>query len=167
MALLGGERVELLLHRGKLVLQRLEVVLGPRGRTLRLARCRSARYRDAGRLRAQLKGKSAEVDMAIEAYNGLVIDAVREVADQIAALQSIRAQSREQQDAQAKAQALYDIAIQRFSVGLSNRSSVLGAQSAVLAQQRQAIELRARALDAQALLMRATAGSLAAVTQAL
>ncbi len=117
---------------------------------------------DGGRLRAQLKGKSAEVDMAIETYNGLLIDAVREVADQIAAVQSIRIQSREQQDAQAKAQALHDIANQRFNAGLSNRSSVLGAQSAVLAQQRQAIELQARALDAQALLMRATAGSLAA-----
>lgn len=122
---------------------------------------------DAGRLRAQLKGKSAEVDMAIETYNGLVIDAVREVADQIAVVQSIRAQSREQQDAQAKAQALYDIAAQRFNAGLSNRTSVLGAQSAVLAQQRQAIELHARALDAQALLMRATAGGLSASAAAL
>lgn len=122
---------------------------------------------DAGRLRAQLKGKSADVDMAIEAYNGLLIDAVREVADQIAVVQSIRAQSREQQDAQAKAQALYDIATQRFAAGLSNRTSVLGAQSAVLAQQRQAIDLQARALDAQVLLMRATAGSLSAGTAAL
>ena len=116
---------------------------------------------DAGRLRAQLKGKSAEVDIAIETYNALLIDAVREVADQIATLQSIRAQGVEQQAAQAHAQTLYAIASQRFDAGLNNRTSVLGAQSAVLAQQRQAIELRARALDAQALLMRATAGTAA------
>ena len=113
---------------------------------------------DAGRLRAQLKGKSAEVDIAIETYNALLIDAVREVADQIATLQSIRAQGVEQQAAQAHAQTLYAIASQRFDAGLNNRTSVLGAQTAVLVQQRQAIELRARALDAQALLMRATAG---------
>lgn len=116
---------------------------------------------DAGRLRAQLQGKSAEVDMAIETYNGLLIDAVREVADQIAALQSIRIQRMEQQAAQASAQTVYDIANQRFNAGLSSRVSALSAQSQVLAQQRQAIELHARALDAQALLMRATAGSLA------
>jgi outer membrane protein TolC len=116
---------------------------------------------DAGRLRGQLKGKTAEVDIAIETYNALLIDAVREVADQIATLQSIRAQGVEQQAAQASAQTLYEIASQRFDAGLNNRTSVLGAQSAVLAQQRQAIELRARALDAQALLMRATAGTAA------
>ena len=112
-------------------------------------------------LRGQLKGKTAEVDIAMETYNALLIDAVREVADQIATLQSIRAQGVEQQAAQASAQTLYEIASQRFDAGLNNRTSVLGAQSAVLAQQRQAIELRARALDAQALLMRATAGTAA------
>lgn len=116
---------------------------------------------DAGRLRAQLKGKSAEVDMAIETYNALLIDAVREVADQMAAVQSIRAQGKEQLAAQNNAQKLLNIATQRFDAGLNNRANVLNAQSGVLAQQRQAIELRARALDAQALLMRATAGTAA------
>jgi hypothetical protein len=122
---------------------------------------------DGGRLRAQLKGKSADVDLAIEAYNGLLIDAVREVADQVAVLRSVHAQSTEQQVAQANAQTQYDIATKRFDAGLINRSGVLNAQSAILVQQRQAIELSARALDAQALLMRATAGSLAANTPTL
>jgi len=122
---------------------------------------------DGGRLRAQLKGKSADVDMAIEAYNGLLIDAVREVADQVAVLRSVHAQSTEQQAAQANAQTQYDIATKRFDAGLINRSGVLNAQAAILVQQRQAIELSARALDAQALLMRATAGSLAANTPTL
>ena len=114
---------------------------------------------DGGRLRSQLKGKSADVDMAIEAYNGLVVDAVREVADQVASLQSIARQSQEQQAAQANAKTLYDIAAQRFSAGLGNQALVLNAQTAVLAQERQAIELQARALDAQVQLLRATGGS--------
>lgn len=105
--------------------------------------------------------------MAIETYNGLLIDAVREVADQVAVLRSVHAQSTEQQAAQANAQTQYDIAVKRFDAGLVNRSSVLAAQSAVLVQQRQAIELSARALDAQALLMRATGGSLAVDPSAL
>ena len=117
---------------------------------------------DGGRLRAQLKGRAADVDVAIETYNALVIEAVREVADQITSLQSIARQSQEQQAGLAAAQTLQDIAAQRFAAGLSSRASVLNAQSAVLAQERQAIELVARTLDAQALLMRATGGSVAA-----
>jgi NodT family efflux transporter outer membrane factor (OMF) lipoprotein len=117
---------------------------------------------DGGRLRAQLKGRAADVDAAIESYNALVIEAVREVADQITSLQSIARQSQEQQSAFASAQTLQDIAAQRFAAGLSSRASVLNAQSAVLAQERQAIDLAARTLDAQALLMRATGGSVAA-----
>ena len=115
---------------------------------------------DGGRLRAQLKSKSTEVDMAIEAYNALLLDAVRDVADQIASLQSIQAQSLEQQTGQASAQLLYDIAAQRLHAGLGNRASVLQAQSGVLTQRRQAIELMARALDTHTLLMRATGGAL-------
>ena len=117
---------------------------------------------DGGRLRAQLKGRAADVDVAIETYNALVIDAVREVADQITSLQSIVRQSQEQQSAFASAQTLQDIAAQRFAAGLSNRASVLNAHSAVLAQERQAIDLAARTLDAQALLLRATGGSVPA-----
>ena len=117
---------------------------------------------DGGRLRAQLKGRAADVDVAIETYNALVIDAVREVADQITSLQSIVRQSQEQQSAFASAQTLQDIAAQRFAAGLSNRASVLNAHSAVLAQERQAIDLAARTLDAQALLLRTTGGSVPA-----
>ena len=117
---------------------------------------------DGGRLRAQLKGRAADVDVAVETYNALVLEAVREVADQVASLQSIARQSQEQQAALASAQTLQDIAAQRFAAGLSSRASVLNAQSAVLVQERQAIELRARALDAQAQLLRATGGSVVA-----
>lgn len=116
---------------------------------------------DGGRLRSQLKGRAADVDVAVETYNALVIEAVREVADQITTLQSIARQSQEQQAGLAAAQTLQDIAAQRFAAGLSSRASVLNAQSAVLAQERQAIELAARSLDAQALLLRATGGSVA------
>ncbi len=117
---------------------------------------------DGGRLRAQLKGRAADVDVAIDSYNALVLEAVREVADQITTLQSMARQSQEQQVALTAAQTLQDIAAQRFAAGMSSRANVLNAQSAVLAQERQAIELRARSLDAQAQLLRATGGSVAA-----
>ena len=47
---------------------------------------------DAGRLRANLRGKTAELDAAVESYNALVIDAVRDVADQLTSAQAIQKQ---------------------------------------------------------------------------
>jgi outer membrane protein TolC len=113
---------------------------------------------DTGRLRANLHGKSAERDGAIESYNALVLEAVRDVNEQLSSLQGIAKQQREQQLAQANAQALLQIAQQRYAAGLVTRSAVINAQSALVPHQRQAIELQARGLDVQAQLMRALGG---------
>ena len=113
---------------------------------------------DTGRLRANLLGKSAELDAAVESYNALVLEAVRDVNEQLTSLRYIAAQEREQKLAQANAQALLEIAQQRYASGLSTRAGVLNAQSALVPHQRQAIELHARALDIQAQLMRALGG---------
>ena len=43
---------------------------------------------EGGRLRANLRGKSADLDAAIESYNGTVLDAVRDVADQVSPARS-------------------------------------------------------------------------------
>ena len=51
---------------------------------------------DAGRLRAGLRGKTADLDAAVESYNAAVLDAVHDVADQISSAQSIERQQREQ-----------------------------------------------------------------------
>ncbi len=113
---------------------------------------------DAGRLRSNLQGKTADLDAAIESYNAAVIDAVREVADQLASTQAIQRQQTEQRAAQALAASAYDIALQRYEAGVSNYLSVLATETAVLAQQRQGIDLTARALDTQVALMRALGG---------
>jgi NodT family efflux transporter outer membrane factor (OMF) lipoprotein len=113
---------------------------------------------ETGRLRANLHGKSAELDGAIESYNALVLEAVRDVSEQLSSLQGIAKQQREQQLAQANAQALLHIAQQRFAAGLVTRSAVINAQSALVPHQRQAIELQGRALDVQAQLLRALGG---------
>ena len=46
---------------------------------------------DAGRLRANLRGKAADVDAAVESYNATLLDALHETADQIAAAQGLAA----------------------------------------------------------------------------
>lgn len=113
---------------------------------------------DAGRLRANLRGKAADLDAAVETYNATVIDAVRDTADQLASLQSIGRQQAEQRQAQAAAESAYDIARQRYQAGLGNYLQVLAAESSVLAQRRQAVDLAARALDTQVALIRAVGG---------
>ena len=113
---------------------------------------------DAGRLRANLRGKTADLDAAVESYNAAVIDAVRDVADQVASTQAIARQQTEQRAAQRAAESAYDIAVQRYKAGLSTYLNVLAAETSVLNQRRGAVDLAARALDTQVALMRALGG---------
>lgn len=113
---------------------------------------------DAGSLRANLTARAADVDAAIAAYNGAVVEAVRDTADQIASLQSLGRQGSEQVQAQAAAQASYDIAQQRYRAGLSGYLTLLSAESAVLAQRRQSVDLQSRVLLSQVALIRAVGG---------
>ena len=113
---------------------------------------------DGGRLRANLRGKTADLDAAVESYNSVVIEAVHDVADHLASAQSIGKQQTEQAQAQNHAEAAYAIATQRYEAGLGTYLHVLSAETAVLAQRRAAVDLQARALDTQVQLMRALGG---------
>jgi outer membrane protein TolC len=115
---------------------------------------------DGGRLRANLRGKTAELDTAIESYNAQVLDAVHEVADRIASAQAVRRQQAEQSAAQASADSAYAIALQRYQAGLGNYLNVLSAEAPVLAQSRQGVDLAARALDTQVQILHAIGGDL-------
>jgi NodT family efflux transporter outer membrane factor (OMF) lipoprotein len=117
---------------------------------------------DAGRLRANLRGKAADVDAAVDSYNGVVLDAVREVADQLASLGSIGRQQQQQQQAQATAESAYDLALQRYRAGLGTYLTVLTAEATVLNQRQLAADLKARALQSQVALVQALGGGYAA-----
>ncbi len=113
---------------------------------------------EAGRLTAMLRGKAADRDAAIASYDATVTDAVREVADQLSALRAIDRQRIQQREAEAAAQAAYDLALRRYQAGLGNLLWVLNAETAVLGQRRQGVDLAARAFEAQASLLRALGG---------
>jgi NodT family efflux transporter outer membrane factor (OMF) lipoprotein len=113
---------------------------------------------DAGRLRANLRGKTADLDAAVESYNATVLDAIHDAADQIASAQSIARQQGEQRDARAAAESAYQIAVQRYQAGLGTFLNVLAAETAVLSQRRLEVDLAARALDTQVGLARAFGG---------
>ena len=115
---------------------------------------------DGGRLRANLRGKTADLDAAIESYNTQVLEAVHEVADRITSAQAVRRQQTEQSAAQAAAETAYAIALQRYQAGLGNYLNVLSAEAPVLLQRRQSIDLAARALDTQVQILHAIGGDL-------
>ena len=117
---------------------------------------------DAGRLRANLRGRAADLDVAIETYNGAVLDAVHEVADQLGSLQSIARQRREQGLAQTAAESAHDLSTQRYRAGLGTYLTVLTAEASVLNQRRLGADLDARVLDTQIALIRALGGGYAA-----
>jgi NodT family efflux transporter outer membrane factor (OMF) lipoprotein len=116
---------------------------------------------DAGRLRANLRGKTADLDAAVESYNAAVLDAMRDAADQVASTQAIVRQQTEQRAAQQSAEGAYEIAVQRYQAGLGNYLQVLSAETSVLAQRRLAVDLAGRALETQVALIRALGGGYA------
>lgn len=117
---------------------------------------------DAGRLRAQLRTRTADLDAAVESYNGAVLEAVRETADQLNARQSLERQRDQQAQARSAAEAAYDIATQRYRAGLSGYLTVLSAETSLFSQRRQTVDLQARALSTQVALVRALGGGFAA-----
>ena len=113
---------------------------------------------DAGRLRANYKAKSADVDGAVETYNAAVLEALRDTADALASVRHVDAQRAEQARALGSAEQAYDLAAQRYGNGLGSYLSVLAAETNVLAQRRIDADLKAKALDSQAQLARALGG---------
>ncbi|MEO7116150.1 MAG: efflux transporter outer membrane subunit [Caldimonas sp.] len=122
---------------------------------------------DSGRLRAGLKGRTSDLDAAVETYNSTLVDVIHDVADQISSVHSVERQQREQAAAQASAEAAYDLATQRFRAGLGGYLTVLNAETNVIVQRRLTTDLRARAIDSQMLLVRALGGGYAAPADAL
>jgi NodT family efflux transporter outer membrane factor (OMF) lipoprotein len=117
---------------------------------------------DAGRLRANLRGRTADLDYAVESYNAAVIDAVHDVADQVTSVQSVARQNTQQVLAQESAEAAYSIAVQRYKAGLGSYLAVLSAEDNVITQRRLGADLKARVIDTQVALIRALGGGYSA-----
>jgi outer membrane protein TolC len=132
--------------------------LDPGSRTWGVGPAVSLPVFDAGRLRANLSAQTADVDAAVASYNAVLIDAVRDVADQIGSIRSIERQAAEQRAAQTAAESAYELATLRYRAGLGNYLTVLAAETSVLERRRLGITLRARRLDATIQLMRALGG---------
>lgn len=113
---------------------------------------------DGGALRGNLGARDAEYDAAVEQYNQTLADALREVADQLAAFRSVEQQRPQVTEGLAAAQEAYDLALVRYKAGLSSLLTVLSAESQVTAQRSLVADLRARELDASIDLAHALGG---------
>ena len=113
---------------------------------------------EAARLQANLDARRAELDASIEAYNGALQRALREVADELTGLRAIERQQLAQREATAAANAAYELAVQRYRAGLGNFLVVLAAQTNVLTQRLADTDLKARHLASEVALVRALGG---------
>lgn len=113
---------------------------------------------DNGRLRGNLSATNASYDAAVEQYNQTLVDALREVADQLTSFASLKEQLAQQTEAQATAQEAYDLALLRFREGVGNYLEVLSAETQLLQQQSLEADLRTRGLTLSINLVRALGG---------
>ncbi|MCL7714273.1 efflux transporter outer membrane subunit [Stenotrophomonas mori] len=113
---------------------------------------------DGGHLRAGLAEADAQYDLAVAGYNQTVVDALREVADQVNAVRSLQQQSQSQQQAVATAESAFDLAGQRYRAGIGNYLDVLATQAQLLDAQQALTTLHARQLLAAARLSQALGG---------
>ncbi len=113
---------------------------------------------DQGRLRGELAGRNADYDLAVEQYKQTLVDALREVVDQLSSLRSIDDQGMETEKALASAEEAYDLATTRYKAGLGTLLQVISAEMAVLEQRNARAELQARGLAVSIALARALGG---------
>ena len=106
---------------------------------------------DAGRIRAQYARATADLDAAVADYNGTVVSAVRQTSDALTQVASLADQRQQQQLALDSASRAFDLAKERYRLGLSGQIPMLTAEATLLSARQQMA-----ALVAQAALQRIT-----------
>lgn len=115
----------------------------------------------AGGLQAGLRGREADYDLAVERYNELLLDAVREVADNVQTRRMLDAERSERRLAYAATDQARRFALERYRAGISSYLEVLDAEAPLFGLQRMETDLSARALLAEVSLYRALGGGYA------
>jgi NodT family efflux transporter outer membrane factor (OMF) lipoprotein len=113
---------------------------------------------DAGRIRAQYAGATAQLDGAVADYNGAVTNAVKQVADALTEVKSLKAQRAEQDNALASAEKSFSYAEDRYKAGLSTQIVLLNAESTLLQVRQQSASLAARDISQRITLMLSVGG---------
>ena len=113
---------------------------------------------DGGRLDGQERQARAEFEEASAHYRSQVLQAVREVEDNLGQLRDLQQQSLDEQAAANAAQHTRTLATNSYEAGAVSYLDVVTAQTAALQAQRQVQALRTRQLQASVGLLTALGG---------
>jgi NodT family efflux transporter outer membrane factor (OMF) lipoprotein len=113
---------------------------------------------DAGKIRAQYAGATAELDVAVANYNGAVLNAVKQTADAMTEVKSLAAQRADQQAAVDSAARAFRLAEERYKDGLSGQIPMLTAEATLLSARQQLAGLVAEAATQRVTLLLSVGG---------
>ncbi|GGY78082.1 outer membrane protein [Cellvibrio zantedeschiae] len=114
---------------------------------------------DSQRLKAGYIGATAELDEAVASYNETLLKAVRDVADQLSRLESLKRQLAEANQTSMATEAAYKLAQSRYQAGLSSQLVVLNAETQVLNSRRDLVSLNTQLLITRVTLLLTFGGS--------
>lgn len=115
-----------------------------------------------GRLKAGYRAAEAEYELAVAAYDGILTQALREVADAATSRKALDTRLSATREAHTAAQAAYTIANNRYRGGLATTLDVLSAEDGLIAARRDLAALETRALALDIALIRALGGGFGA-----
>ncbi len=116
---------------------------------------------EGGRLRATLRARYAQYDIAVDRYRSALINAARDVADQMATVESVTQELARQTAARRASGEAYRLAVLRYRSGLTSYLAVLVVQQDLLRQQDREAVLRTQRLQAVLALIEALGGGYA------
>jgi len=114
---------------------------------------------DSQRLKAGYIGATAELDGAVASYNETVLKAIRDVADQMSRLESLKRQLVETNQTATATEAAYNLAQNRYKAGLSSQLVVLNAETQLLNTRRDLVSLQTQLLITRVTLLLNFGGS--------
>ncbi|MEQ2071394.1 efflux transporter outer membrane subunit [Burkholderia cenocepacia] len=114
---------------------------------------------EGGRLRARLAAATAEYDEAVDRYNRAIIEAIKDIADNVVRVRSLATQMDADRRSISVAARSLDLARISQRRGLVNYKNVLVAQANLLQAQNSAIRTEVDLLKAHAALMASLGGS--------
>lgn len=113
---------------------------------------------EGGRLRSQYRGAEADYEIAVAQYDGVLTQALRDVADAATSQRALGERlSRAVKSARA-AQAAWIVADNRYRAGLATYLDVLAAEDALIVARREVASMTSRAFALDVALIRALGG---------
>jgi outer membrane protein TolC len=113
---------------------------------------------DAGRIRAQYARATADLDAAVADYNGTVVSAVRQTADALTQVASLADQRQQQKLALDSAERAFNLARERYRLGLSGQIPMLTAEATLLQARQQMAALVTQATSQRVVLLLSVGG---------